>query len=346
MTLRNGRWIQSMTQHLNTIVAAAAVYAAFAVYLYLPHFDAFTRWQWLLPANACLACLGCFVLSRRWVGAYAGSLFAGAIYGFGPFMLNLARFHPAAGCLVASIPWLFLPAASLGKHRRRWVSIPLSALPFIAILLFFQISAQYRLFAVPIQARLQSEDLLGLIAPMVMADRTIVLIGFYHVPIAALTMGLAMVLAARRAGVLTVAALGVVLTFCNPLAHVSPIIWLALPTLLCSILIGAGMQGLASAGFADRKWVLLAAIATGIAAITMLLPATEYFQALLGLASPYAKIFSQTGKLYILATIAAAAIFLLARAKTRLLWLRWAVLCSATAVDIFLSARFIADKIH
>jgi hypothetical protein len=173
-----------------------------------------------------------------------------------------------------------------------------------------------------------------------------VLIGFYHVPIAALTMGLAMVLAARRAGVLTVAALGVVLTFCNSFAHVSPIIWLAIPTLFCSILIGAGMQGLASAGFADRKWVLLAAIVTGIAAGATLLAATKYFQVLLGFASPYSKLFTQTGQLYILATIAVATIFLSARAKTRLLSLRWAVLCSAMAVDIFLSARFIADKIH
>jgi len=121
------------------LIAAAGVYAGFAIYLCQPHFGKFNTIQYLLPANVCLAALGCFVLSRRWVPAYASSFFAGAIYGFGPFTLSLAKFHPATGLLAASIPWLFCPAAFIPKTKWRWLSWPLAALPFLAVLLFFRI---------------------------------------------------------------------------------------------------------------------------------------------------------------------------------------------------------------
>ena len=134
--------------------AAAVIYASFAVYLYQPYFKHFNALQYLLVVNVCLASLGCFVLSRRWVSSFAGSFFAGAIYGFGPFALGLANFHPTAGLLAAIVPWLFCPAVFGPKAKLRWLRIPLSSLPFLAILLFFQISAHYRLFAIPMQARL------------------------------------------------------------------------------------------------------------------------------------------------------------------------------------------------
>ena len=82
---------------LGKLAAAAVTYAGFAVYLYQPYFKDFNKLQHLLVVNACLASLGCFVLSRRWLATFAGSFFAGAIYGFGPFLLGLARFHPTAG---------------------------------------------------------------------------------------------------------------------------------------------------------------------------------------------------------------------------------------------------------
>ena len=91
-------------------VMAATIYAGFAVYLYQPYFKRFGALQYLVVVNSCLAACGCYVLSRRWVESFAGSLFAGAIYGFGPFTLGMAKFHPAAGLLVAIIPLLFWPA--------------------------------------------------------------------------------------------------------------------------------------------------------------------------------------------------------------------------------------------
>jgi hypothetical protein len=345
MNRRHTLWVISTAKNLNTTILAAIVYAAFAVYLYRPYFNTLTGWRWLLPINLWAAAFGCYVLSLRWVGAFPASLFAGAVYGFGPFMLNLSKFHPVATSLAASIPWLFCPAAFFGKNRRNWISIPLSVLPFLVIVLFFQVAAQYRLFAVPVHIGPNPRDLFGIIAPAVIADRAVVLAAFYHVPIAALTMGLAMSIANRRAGPLTLAALGIVLTLCPSFAQVSPIMWLSVSMVCGSVLIGAGMQGLACAGFPDRKWVLLAGIVAGALAIVTLLPAAGYFQTFLGCDSSDAILLTQAGKTYILAAITMAAIFFMVRAKLRLSTARWIILCLAMAVDIFFTARLIVDKI-
>lgn len=326
-------------------ILAAAVYIALATYLFQPYFKDFNRLEYLLPVNACLAALGCYVLSQRWVSAFAASFFAGAVYGFGPFVLGLARFHPTTGLLAASIPWLFCPAAFGTKSGWRWASWPLSALPFLAILLFFRASAHYRLFAVPIRAKLHLSDLAGLIVPLAMAEQGMTLLSFYHVPISALLMGLAILLAARRFGIVVILCLGAALASCHLFANVSPIVWLSIPVLICSVLIGAGMQALASAGFTDRKWVLIAAAVMATLAIVTLLLATKYFQVFAGLASGYAKLLTQSATMYILGTIAVAIIFFMARAKVRLSWVRWIVLCSAVGLDVFLGARFIVDRV-
>jgi len=111
------------------------------------------------------------------------------------------------------------------------------------------------------------------------------------------------------------------------------------------VLIGEGMQGLASAGFADRGWVLAAAAIMCALAIVTLLLATKYFQTFLGMGAGYAKLFTEAGKMYVLGAIVAAIIFFMIRAKLRMRQLRQVVLYAAMAVDIFLGARFIIDKI-
>ena len=328
--------------------AVVAIYVAFAVYLYRPYFKNFDRVQYLLVVNVCLASLGCYVLSRRWVAGFGESFFAGAIYGFGPFILGLAKFHPTAGLLTAAIPWLFCPAAFGPKAKWRWLRIPLSVLPFLAIVLFFQVSTHYRLFPVSTQARLHLADLFGLLAPLVTAQRNTTLIGFYHIPIAALVMGFSMLLAARRFGIIIIFAIGAILSFCdafNSFFDVGPVIWLAVPVLCFSVLVGAGMQGLTCAGFADRGWVLAAVTIMCTLAIVTLLLAVKYFQTFLGMGAGYAKLFTEAGKMYVLGAIVAAIIFFMIRAKLRMRQLRRIVLYAAMAVDIFLGARFIVDKI-
>ena len=117
--------------------------------------------------------------------------------------------------------------------------------------------------------------------------------------------------------------------------------------LCCSVLVGGGMQGLACAGFADRGWILAAAAIMCTLAIVTLLLATKYFQILpfLGMGAGYAKLFTEAGKMYALGAIVAAIIFFMIRARLRMRQLRQVVLYAAMAVDIFLGARFIIDKI-
>ena len=331
------------------------LYAAFALYLYRPHFAALRTWQWLLPVNVLIGALGGFALSRRWVAGFAGSFLAGAVYGFGPFLLGLARFHPTVGFLAASIPWLFMPAASLGRQRHPIVGIALSLLPFLAIALFFRVSAleDYRLFAAPIQAELRLVDLVGFIAPLVVVDRSATLVSLYHVPIAALVLGLAMMVKARRYGILLILAVGLALGLCKsylgPSAiawlGVSPILWLSIPMVGFAVLAGLGLQGLIEAGHSDRKWILAAAISAGALAIVTLLLAAEYFQVIFGLADGYARLCVEAGKMYLLAALAVGIVFVIARQRLRFHWLRWAVLCAAMGIDIFLGARYIVDRI-
>jgi hypothetical protein len=334
---------------------AAALYIAFAVYLYYPHFGAFSGAQWLFAVNACAAALGGYLLSRRWVAGFTGSLLAGAIYGFAPFTLGLSRFHPAAGLLAASVPWLFLPAVFLERKRGKCIGVSLLLLPFAVILLFSYLSAsaQWRLFAAPLGTEVRPSDLAGFIAPLVLAERGTALMGLYHVPVATLVLGLVMMWKARRYSILVLLLIGFLLAFSRSLIGadrtawlaVSPVLWLSIPLVWCAVLCGIGLQGLLEAGFADRKWILAAAIILCTLAIVTLLLAAKYFQVLFGLADGYARLFVETAKMYLLGAVATGIIFLMARQKMRVQWLRWAILCTALGVDIVLGARYVIDSI-
>lgn len=326
-------------------ITAACLYAGFAVYLFLPYFQHFDMSQCFLPVNICFGCLGCYVLSRRWVGAFVSSFFAGAVYGFGPYVLGLIKFHPMITFLAAVMPWMFCPAALIQNRRWRWLSALLSILPFVAIVLFFKMTTHLRLFPIPIQAKIQSSDFVGLLAPLVMSSRSEVLVGFYHVPAASLAMGFFMLLVARRFGVLAILVIGAALAFCKPFLNVSPIIWLTVPVLCCSVIIGEGMQGFVLAGRSDRKWVLVIIILMGVLAIVTLLLATRYFEVFAGLGKSAARLFTDTAKLYLLGASGAVVVFFMAGMNRRVTFLRLAVLCLSMAVDIFLGARFIVDRI-
>ncbi len=259
--------------------------------------------------------------------------------------------------------------------------MPLSLLPFLAIVLFFQSGARFGLYPIPINLKLNCADLAGLLAPLVTAKRDMTLVGFYHVPVASLVMGFSMLLvpleglckggilqrgkflkglAVRRFGIVTIFAVATILAFCGSFFDVSPIMWLAISVLFCSVIIGAGMQGLISAGFADRKWILFTAIIMGVLAIVTLLLATKYFQVFAGLGSDYAKLLAEEAKMYILGAITIAIFFFAARASLlafarkqgglhyagRLAaLLKVGLLCATMGLDIFLGARFVVDTI-
>ncbi len=334
-------------------LVAAALYGVFAGYLYYPYFGRFTRWQWLLPVNACVAAVGGYVLSRRWVAGFTSSLLAGTVYGFGPFLLGLTKFHPAAGSLAACIPWLFVPAIILDRKWGRWLGVLLLLLPFAVIVLFSYLAAGRRLFAAPLQVEVQPSDLVGFIAPLALIGRSTIPVGLYHVPVAALVLGLVMVWKARRYHILIVLLAGFALAFCRSFLSagevawlgVSPILWLSIPMVWCAVLSGIGLQGLIEAGHADKKWILAAAIILGVLAIIALLMAAECFQVFLGQGDSRGRLFVEAAKIYLAGAIATGIIFFMARQNLRLHWLRWVLLCAALAVDIFFGAQYIVDTI-
>jgi len=318
----------------------------FSIYLYLPHFRNFEKTDLLILINTALASLGCYILSSRWVTSSWARFFAAVSYGFGPYMLGLAKFHPAAGSLAALLPWLFCPAALWFKGKPHWLQLLFSALPFVAILLFFKLSAEYGLYPVPIQTQLNLNDLSGLPAPLAAAERQLHIIGFYHVSLATLLMGSFMTLAARRIGLIIIFIAGTILAFCQPIFEVvSPLSWLNIPVLCGSILIGTGIQALASAGPADKKWLLLIAGIMGGLSVLMLLLARKYSSVFAGLGEKYAGLFTFTAYMYILATVVTGIIFFMTCAKLRLRWLRLAIISSALGVDIFYSAQLLIRKI-
>jgi hypothetical protein len=378
---------------------AAVIYMVFAGYLYRPYFKGFGsgRLEDLFVLNVCLASLGTYVISRRWVDGFPESFFAGAVYGFGPFALGLAKFHPTAGFLFAAVPWLFCPAVFGPKGKYKPLRVPLSLLPFLAIVLFFQLAARFGLYPIPINLKIGCSDLAGLLAPLVGSKRNMILVGFYHIPVASLIMGFSMLLmpleellftsydlrmrlrrklpgnekskivnhkllkglAVRRFGIVAIFAVATILAFCQSFFDVSPIIWLAVSVLFCSVLIGAGMQGLISAGFADRKWILFTAIVMCILAIVTLLLATKYrvagFQpairgrdaldTIAGLGAGYARLLTEEAKMYLLGAITISILFFTTRAKLRMHLLKVGLLCATMGLDIFLGARFVVDAI-
>jgi len=334
-------------------VGAAILFVAFAGYLYFPRSSQLAGWQWLLPINTCVAAFGTYVLSRRWVPGASGAILAGLLYGFGPFVLGLAKVHPLAGFLAACVPWLFVPAAVLERRLGRAVGLVLLVVPFAAIVLFSHISAAQRFFAAPLQVNVRPSDLAGFIAPLALITRSSALLGLYHVPMAALVLGLAMMGKAHRYSLFVLVLAGFVLAFSRSIlnAHqvawlgVSPILWLSIPLTWCAVLAGIGLHGLIAAGFNDRKWILAAVITLGVLSIVALLLAAKCFQVILGLGDGYARLFVEAAKIYLLGAVATGIVFLITHMRLRLHWLRWAILCTALAVDIFLGARYIVDRV-
>lgn len=335
------------------VAAAMLIYMALAVYLYQPYFRNFKAVQYIIPLNSVIAATGCFVLSRRWVGVFAASFFSGAVYGFGPFILAFAAYHPVAGFAAAILPWLFCPAAfvktwagrrnaktakNIGKTLQLILPAALSLLPFVVIALFFWLCAKSwfgPFFPLPGNIKLQFSNLAGLAAPLAFKPH-IFMFSLYHVPLAVAIMGLFMYLAVHRVAVLIIVGAGLILAVSEPVFYVSPIVWASVPVLYCSILAGLGAQGIAWSSNADRKWILACVVASGVLVIVGFVIAG------------YAKSFHaglQTAIMHGVAAIMMGSIFFMARARVRWHLLRWILLAVGIAIDVILGATYIVDGI-
>ncbi len=331
---KNISGVNGMGDDFRKFVSAGLIYAAMVIYLYQPYFNRFSPFQFFRLVNICVAGLGAYALSRRWVFSFWGSLFAGLVYGFGPLMLRINSFHPTAGLMAAIVPWLFCPAVFWPKRNPKWVSLALCTLPFLVIAAFFLVTTYFHLFAMPKHIRLHVIDLIRILAPTVLVNDGPVNIGFYHVAIAPVIMGFAMLILARRFGIILILLAGLVFAFSKSFLQVSPLMWATIPMLGFAVIIGEGIQGLAEAGFSDRKWVLVSAMVLAGLSIVMTI-----------LSAKYSAAFSQSARMYMLGAVVVGTIFFMLRAKMRLSWVKMLILCLAMGVDVFFGARFIVDML-
>jgi len=326
--------VNGIDDNFRKFISAGLIYFGAAIYLYQPYFNRFSFFQFIRLANVCIAGLGAYTISRQQVFSFWGSFFAGLLYGFGPLMLQINSFHPTAGLMAAMVPWLFCPAVFWPKGNFKWIRWALFALPFLGIVIFFAVTTFLHLFAMPKHIRLHTIDLLRFFAPTVRINGGPTYFGFYHVAIAPLIMGLAILISARRYGILLILLAGLVLGFSKSFLEVTPIMWVTIPVLGLSVIIGEGVQELVEAGFNGCKWVLFSAIFLAGLAVVMEILSVKY--------SP---VLSQSARMYMLGAVVAGTIFFMLRAKMRLSWVKMLILCLAMGVDIFFGARVIVDML-
>ncbi len=328
--------------------AACVVYIAVCLYLYHPYLPGPEPDRYIIMVNSVVGAVGCFVLSRRWIGAFVGSLFAGAVFGFCPLAFGLASYHPLAGVPLAFLPWLFCPAAFWRKyaikHNRRIpasrlggtaIATALCLIPFLAVVIYFLLCSNPPISVLPVPLeRLGVPNFAGLIAPLVMKPHDFVF-SVYHVPLPACLMGLCMLIASKRTGIMIIAGCAMVLAFSKPLFNqVPPVVWALIPMLVASILVGLGMEAFAWAGVADRQWVLFCAAATAvIAAGCLYLTITK------------GPLYRPAAVMHTLAVVMVCIVYFLERARLRLHALRWTLLSAAMGLDILLCSRYIIDGI-
>jgi hypothetical protein len=330
------------------VPAAMIVYSLFAFYLFYFYLGKSGTGCLLLVFNVSAASVGTFLLSRRWTADFSGSFFAGAMYGFGPFMLSLVRFHPSASLLASSMPWLFLPAAfGPASTKRHWhlFRILTSAIPFLAIIIFFQLASHYHFFPVPLGAGVKPVDLTSFIWPLAAAESGgLNPVGLYHFANALLFTGLIMMIKARRYKVMAILAAGIILAFCPPVWQVSPIMWFAIPSVVIAILAGGGLDGLVLAGFSDRKWVLAAAFLSGLFSIAAFWVAMGFAPANPNLPADIKTLFVFSARFHLLTALALAVIFFMLQSRIRLTVVRRLLIAAALILDIFLAARYIVGS--
>jgi len=324
--------------------AVLIMYIILALYLYHPYLKHFRVSKYIIVLNSITGASGCFVLSRRWISSYIASFSAGAVYGFCPFALGFGAYHPLAGFGFAALPWLFCPATFWSlKHQKRSltqvVSGALSLLPFVVIALFFWLLSRPwvgPLFPLPKQLKLGFSNLAGLVVPLVQEPQKLAF-SFYHVPLAVGIMGVFMYLAVHRIKPMILVIAGIALSLWDSVASVSPIVWLSIPVLYCSILVGFGMQGLACAGRADSRWLWVCIIIIGALTLT---------SSLLWCANDFDRTYGESAAMYGLALALVGSLFFITRSEYRWHFLRWLLLCAGLSIDILLGARFIVDKLH
>jgi hypothetical protein len=318
------------------LLFALVIFSALAVLLFLPSLPIHNSKEYLTILNSILAATGCFLLSRRWLASFDASAIAGAVFGFGPFLLSFKIYHPLAGSVVALLPWLFCPVALWDRYSPP--SAPLQTrrlilllVPFGCILLFFWLSSQPWLGPYDLMPRTQQFHLTDLptLAGFPGPWGKQITLGLYANVFILGVMGLFVYLALLRVSVLIPVLAGLVLTFFQPIFNVPPVLWMAIPMLFVSILAGLGAQALAWAGTADRKWILLCMLIAAL--LGGLCLAKAWFGQDRG--------FLFSAGMYGISFLMTAILFFLVRAQLRWHLFRWILIAAAAGLDLFITGR-------
>lgn len=322
---------------------AAGVYGACAFFLFSPHAGSLSSsFKLLYALNPAVGAFGLFLLSRRWLAGWTPAVLAGMLYGFGPFGLSFLGFHPLTGMTFAATPWLLLPAVYWQRGCpptlfRFAVRAGLCGLPFAFIIVFFWTFSQHwfgPLFLLPKNIVLSGYDFLGLLLPLSMTGRPVVL-GLYHTGFLAAIMGLFVYLSAQRVTVLIPPVIGLILAFLDPVLRVSPAIWAALPMVFLSILAGLGLQTLLWAGKSDGMWVLACAmvgLAMGGLCLILYLPDRP-------------GVYANPSLFYLASAGVWGIIFLLSRLGRRWFAMRWLLVAGVVGADCIVGARWLVDRL-
>jgi hypothetical protein len=160
--------------------------------------------------------------------------------------------------------------------------------------------------------------------------------GFYHIPLVLAAMGCFVYVVSRRFWVLPAVLAGLLLSISAPVFEVSPILWASVPALFVCVLCGLGIQTLAWAGPADKKWVLLCAAAGFLLA---------GLNGVFYLSGQKADVYLLTMFRFLLGGGLALLIFLMTALGLRLSIIRWICIWAAIVFDILYSAPVLVDKL-
>jgi hypothetical protein len=322
---------------------ALACYIVLSGWLFLPYREQFERFGILDAICPVVAAFGVFFLSRRWMSSWTPSVVAGAVYGFGPYALSFSIYHPLAGVYYAMIPWLFLPAAYWHRFSPptaiRFLTRGLfTLLPFAVVILLFWVPSQPwagPYFLMPTTGPLDAKDFQGLVFPLYKVGGEVIF-GLYHFPVLLALMGVFVLANVQRIAVLIPFAAGLVLSFLDPVLHVSPIVWAGFAILFLSLLAGLGLQAMLYAGKADSFWIVACAILGAVLAALF---------GGLALSPLTGRVFELTALLYAVSAGALGIVYFCSRFPLRRPWIKWVLLTGAAAADLIICSRYLVDKL-
>lgn len=325
------------------LTAAVVMYLLLSIALYEPVLNALKGLDFLIPLCPVFAASGCCLLSRRWLAGFFPQLIAGAVYGFGPYLLSFGAYHPLAGMCAAAVPWLFCPAVlwkpyGSGSLLQRGEKLLFTAIPFVMIFLYFWIPAQSWIGPYSFMPKTQwltISDLWALAGSYTPGSKIIG--GLYPVSVILALMGLFVYLHLLRILVLLPVAAGLLLALWRPLGPVGPMVWLSIPMLFLSILTALGSQAFVSAGFSDRKWILYclpAAIVLSILTLWRQFPTSR------------SNWLVHPAGMYVLSALMIALIYFIVRIQWRGHLLRRLLILTTVGINLWIGARQILTVLY